>query len=550
MTSALRLDAGLNDADRKPILPSPRYAVVGKLRSHGRAEVAVCLPNAAQRVADLVVVKTFAAEAIKGSAELRDLPHELQLASVLHHDNIVATLGIGYEAGNHFVVSEYLEGTTLRRLLRWLGSRSERLPSAAVVRILLGIFAAVEHGHRWARGPAARALVHRVIAAEDVFITYGGDVKLLGFKSAAAVDATEPPDHPSLQRAAVDALLSTQLSPELAALLARVGSRVSPASMLGLWQIARALHTWQAEELKSDGRAELAAVMAGVLPGGRATRRALLEAACERAIRARQPINNDGPSIDEPPPVSGYRMVHSDATIAVGPGPSAIGVTSSLATVARQTASTLPAVAASDGSAARNLAGRRRASWTARRGLAVLVLGGLLGLSVHALRSAPGTSASLASARPPLPPAPGADATSSVIPNGSVPPSAPAALATPETPTPSSDIPADRSLPREPSSGRWKVGEKPRPGSSRGGQAPARSGYLTLDTTPWSAVSLGGTALGHTPLVKLELPPGQHELALENEELGIVSSVLVDIVSDVTTVRRIGLERPLQATSR
>ena len=72
-------------------------------------------------------------------------------------------------------------------------------------------------------------------------------------------------------------------------------------------------------------------------------------------------------------------------------------------------------------------------------------------------------------------------------------------------------------------------------------------GFLTLDTTPWSAVSAGGTPLGQTPLVKVELPPGSHLLELANEELGIATSVLVEITSGITTVRRIGLERPIHA---
>ena len=75
-------------------------------------------------------------------------------------------------------------------------------------------------------------------------------------------------------------------------------------------------------------------------------------------------------------------------------------------------------------------------------------------------------------------------------------------------------------------------------------------GYLTLDTTPWSMVSLGGVPLGQTPLVKAELPAGQHVLSLSNPELGISSSVVVDVVAGVTMVRRIGLERPAPAAAR
>jgi hypothetical protein len=86
--------------------------------------------------------------------------------------------------------------------------------------------------------------------------------------------------------------------------------------------------------------------------------------------------------------------------------------------------------------------------------------------------------------------------------------------------------------------------------TARASAAVAAPGYLTLDTTPWSNVSAGGVSLGQTPLVKVELPPGQHLLELANEELGIATSMLVDITSGGTTVRRIGLERPVHAVQR
>jgi hypothetical protein len=75
-------------------------------------------------------------------------------------------------------------------------------------------------------------------------------------------------------------------------------------------------------------------------------------------------------------------------------------------------------------------------------------------------------------------------------------------------------------------------------------------GYLTLDTTPACMVSLGGVALGQTPLVKTELPTGRHVLSLSNPELGISSSTVVDIVAGVTMVQRLGLEPPARGVER
>lgn len=53
-------------------------------------------------------------------------------------------------------------------------------------------------------------------------------------------------------------------------------------------------------------------------------------------------------------------------------------------------------------------------------------------------------------------------------------------------------------------------------------------GTLTVDTSPWTVVSVDGVPVGTTPLFRAELPAGAHTLTFENEARGI--AVLDDIV--------------------
>jgi len=46
-------------------------------------------------------------------------------------------------------------------------------------------------------------------------------------------------------------------------------------------------------------------------------------------------------------------------------------------------------------------------------------------------------------------------------------------------------------------------------------------GYLTLNTKPWAKVSIDGKPFGSTPLFKMKLAPGRHEVRLVNEESGV-----------------------------
>jgi len=72
-------------------------------------------------------------------------------------------------------------------------------------------------------------------------------------------------------------------------------------------------------------------------------------------------------------------------------------------------------------------------------------------------------------------------------------------------------------------------------------QAAEEPGRLTLATTPWTHVFLGGRDLGTTPLVNVELPAGTHTLRLVNREAGIEQTYRVTIRPGQRLSRRLGL---------
>ncbi len=70
----------------------------------------------------------------------------------------------------------------------------------------------------------------------------------------------------------------------------------------------------------------------------------------------------------------------------------------------------------------------------------------------------------------------------------------------------------------------------------------ATNGFLTLDTYPWTRVSLNGRVLGTTPLVRVPLPPGAHTLTLENPAEGIRRTTTVNVKSGDTSTKRLAFE--------
>lgn len=70
----------------------------------------------------------------------------------------------------------------------------------------------------------------------------------------------------------------------------------------------------------------------------------------------------------------------------------------------------------------------------------------------------------------------------------------------------------------------------------------ADAGFLTLDTVPWSQVTLNGESLGTTPILRHQLPAGPHTLLLVNPERGLRQRYRVTIRPGETTRRRVGLD--------
>jgi eukaryotic-like serine/threonine-protein kinase len=73
--------------------------------------------------------------------------------------------------------------------------------------------------------------------------------------------------------------------------------------------------------------------------------------------------------------------------------------------------------------------------------------------------------------------------------------------------------------------------------------ASSEKGVLTVDTYPWTKVSIDGRSVGNTPLVGLALPVGVHTITMENAEEKVSKTVQVTIEPNKTTTRRFSFEK-------
>lgn len=142
------------------------YVVLARIGAGGMGEVYQARDTHLKRK---VAIKVLPAFLSADRDRLRRFEQEARAAAALNHPNILAVFQMGIHEGAPYLVSELLEGSTLREQLR-----HGRLP----------LRKAVDFGTQIARGLAAahdKGIAHRDLKPENLFITNEGLAKILDF---------------------------------------------------------------------------------------------------------------------------------------------------------------------------------------------------------------------------------------------------------------------------------------------------------------------------------------------------------------------------------
>src|SRR6266545_111095 len=116
-----------------------------------------------------VAIKVLPASLSQDVDRLRRFEQEARAAGALNHPNITAVYDIGSAEGSPYIVTELLEGETLRGRLG-VGALSPRKATDYAVQLAKGLAAAHEKG-----------IVHRDLKPENLFVTRDGRIKILDF---------------------------------------------------------------------------------------------------------------------------------------------------------------------------------------------------------------------------------------------------------------------------------------------------------------------------------------------------------------------------------
>ncbi len=142
------------------------YEVLAPIGAGGMGEVYRARDERLKRD---VAIKVLPGSFSEDPDRLRRFEQEAQAAGALNHPNITAVYDLSSHDGSPYIVTELLEGETLR----------SRLASGA-----LPVRKALDYGIQIARGLSAaheKGIVHRDLKPENLFLTRDGRVKILDF---------------------------------------------------------------------------------------------------------------------------------------------------------------------------------------------------------------------------------------------------------------------------------------------------------------------------------------------------------------------------------
>ena len=154
-----------------------RYEIIKSIGEGGMANVYLANDTFLDRK---VAVKILRGDLSTDEKFIRRFQREAYAASALSHPNIVEMYDVGEDKGTYFIVMEYIEGRTLKQLLKKRGS----LTAPEVVDIMLQLTDGIAHAHDM-------YIIHRDLKPQNIMISDDGKIKITDFGIAMALNSTQ-----------------------------------------------------------------------------------------------------------------------------------------------------------------------------------------------------------------------------------------------------------------------------------------------------------------------------------------------------------------------
>ncbi len=154
-----------------------RYEIIRSIGEGGMANVYLGYDTILDRK---VAVKVLRGDLSNDEKFVRRFQREALSASSLSHPNIVEMYDVGEDDGMYYIVMEYIEGQTLKQLLKRRGT----LTLSESIDIMLQLTDGMAHAHD-------SYIIHRDLKPQNIMIQDDGNIKITDFGIAMALNSTQ-----------------------------------------------------------------------------------------------------------------------------------------------------------------------------------------------------------------------------------------------------------------------------------------------------------------------------------------------------------------------
>ncbi len=154
-----------------------RYEIIKSIGEGGMANVYLAQDKILNRK---VAIKVLRGDLANDDKFIRRFQREAIAASSLSHKAVVEMYDVGEDNGTYYIVMEYVEGKTLKQLLKKRGN----LTIPEVIDIMLQLTDGIAHAHD-------SYIIHRDLKPQNIMISDDGAIKITDFGIAMALNGTQ-----------------------------------------------------------------------------------------------------------------------------------------------------------------------------------------------------------------------------------------------------------------------------------------------------------------------------------------------------------------------
>jgi len=164
-----------------------KYTLLDRIAVGGMAELYRAMIRGDQGFEKLIAIKRLLPHLADEENVVTSFIDEAKLAAHLQHRNIVQIYDFGSMEGNYFIAMEYLFGKDLQAMVKKANELGYKLELETALFLETQICEALYYAHnrKDLQGNPLH-IIHRDVSPQNIFITYGGEVKIIDFGIAKA----------------------------------------------------------------------------------------------------------------------------------------------------------------------------------------------------------------------------------------------------------------------------------------------------------------------------------------------------------------------------